>query len=74
MSSAEDLPTSRAEILDAHDVEGLADEAGFGELTRFTAALCEAPICLVSLVGDTMQRFVAKHGLDVSETPRESSF
>jgi PAS domain S-box-containing protein len=74
MSSADNLPLTRTEILAAHDLEGLSDDAGFGELTRFTAALCEAPICLVSVVGDTMQRFVAKHGIDVSETPRESSF
>jgi len=74
MSSTDYFPPSRTEILDALELEGLADEAGFGELTRFTAALCEAPICLVSVVGETMQRFVAKHGLDVSETPRESSF
>jgi len=74
MNSADDLPPSRAEILDAHDLDGVADEAGFDELTSFTAALCEAPICLVSVVGETMQRFVAKHGLDVTETPRESSF
>ncbi|MBR0926626.1 PAS domain-containing protein [Bradyrhizobium diazoefficiens] len=74
MSSTDYFPPSRTEILDALELEGLSDEAGFGELTRFTAALCEAPICLVSVVGETMQRFVAKHGLDVSETPRESSF
>ncbi|WP_375306133.1 PAS domain-containing protein [Bradyrhizobium sp. A11] len=74
MSSLDDLPPSRSEIIEALDLEGLADEASFDELTRFTAALCEAPICLISVVGDTMQRFVAKHGLHVSETPRESSF
>ena len=74
MNSADNLRPSRTEILDAHDLDGLADEAGFDELTSFTAALCQAPICLVSVVGETMQRFVAKHGLDVSETPRESSF
>lgn len=74
MSSTNNSPPSRSEILEAHDLDGLVDEASFDELTSFTAALCETPICLVSIVGDTMQRFVAKQGLDVCETPRESSF
>ena len=74
MSSADNFSPSRSEILEAHDIDSLADEARFDELTSFTAALCEAPICLVSIVGDTMQRFVSKQGLDISHTPRESSF
>lgn len=74
MNSADHLPASRSAILEAHDLVNPSDDGGFGELTAFAAALCEAPICLVSIVGDTTQRFLAKQGLDVCETPRESSF
>lgn len=74
MTSADSFPTPRSEILEAHDLANPSDDGGFGELTAFAAALCEAPICLVSIVGDTTQRFLSKQGLDVCETPRESSF
>ncbi len=74
MSSSKNFPTSRSTILDAHDLANPPADVGFGGLTEFAAALCETPICLVSVVGDTTQRFLAKQGLDVSETPRESSF
>lgn len=56
---------------------GLDDLEGDAELTRivgFAARLCEAPICLVSLVEEERQRFLAKVGLEVDETPRPTSF
>jgi len=55
----------------------LAELVGSAELTRitdFAAALCEAPISLVSIVEAQRQWFPARTGLDVSETPRETSF
>jgi len=74
MTSAENSTPSRSAILEAHDLENAPEDVGFDELTSFTAALCQTPICLVSIVGDTMQHFIAKQGLDVSGTPRETSF
>jgi PAS domain S-box-containing protein len=44
------------------------------EATRFAAALCEAPIALVSLVDSAHQFFIGNTGLGASETPREQSF
>jgi PAS domain S-box-containing protein len=74
MTAWDNLPPSRSAILEAHDLADFSDDGGFDELTSFTAALCETPICLVSIVGDTTQRFLAKQGLDVGETSRETSF
>ncbi len=56
---------------------GLADLMGSAELTRitdFASALCASPIALVSVVEGERQWFPARTGLDVGETPRETSF
>ncbi|WP_294255989.1 PAS domain-containing protein [uncultured Sphingomonas sp.] len=56
---------------------GLADLIGSAELTRitdFASALCEAPIALVSIVEGDRQWFPVRTGLEVAETPRETSF
>jgi PAS domain S-box-containing protein len=56
---------------------GLADLIGSAELTRitdFASALCSSPIALVSIVERERQWFPARTGLDVGETPRETSF
>lgn len=74
MTSADYSLPSRSAVLAAHDLTNAADVAAFGELTGFAAALCNAPICLISVVEDTTQRFLAKQGIDLCETPRESSF
>jgi PAS domain S-box-containing protein len=64
----------RAEALAAHDIDSLRDSAGLNQITDFAAALCEAPIALVSLVEEHRQSFVARTGLEATETPRETSF
>ncbi|KQS05111.1 histidine kinase [Sphingomonas sp. Leaf357] len=57
-----------------HDIESLRDAANLQGITDFAAALCEAPIALVSLVEERRQTFLARTGLNASETPRETSF
>ncbi|GAA0305310.1 hypothetical protein GCM10009087_14010 [Sphingomonas oligophenolica] len=64
----------RAEALVAHDIESLRDTSGLTRITDFAAALCEAPVALVSLVEERRQTFLARTGLDATETPRETSF
>lgn len=64
----------RARTIAAHDVESLRDHAQLTGITDFAAALCEAPTALVSLVEERRQTFLARTGLDASETPRETSF
>ena len=65
---------ARAEVLAAHNFESLRDHEGLGQITDFAAALCEAPIALVSLVEERRQTFLARTGLEATETPRETSF
>jgi PAS domain S-box-containing protein len=64
----------RTEALAAHDIESLRDHDGLGRITEFAAALCEAPIALVSLVEERRQTFIARTGIEATETPRETSF
>ncbi|HEY5720008.1 MAG TPA: GAF domain-containing protein, partial [Gammaproteobacteria bacterium] len=68
---------AEAERLAALDSSGLLDtpaderfDALLGEAARVTGA----PIALVSLVDASRQRFKAKLGLSIEETPRETAF
>ena len=49
-------------------------ESIFDDLTRLAAALCDAPIALVSLVDSTRQWFKSAVGLCDRETPRDWAF
>lgn len=65
---------ARARTIANHDIESLRDAANLKSITDFAAALCDAPIALVSLVEERRQTFLARTGLDATETPRETSF
>jgi len=65
---------ARAETLVAHDIESLRDNEELKRITDFAAALCKVPIALVSLVEERRQTFLARTGLNASETPRDTSF
>jgi PAS domain S-box-containing protein len=58
----------------AYELEALRDSAALKKITDFAAALCECPVSLVSLVEETRQTFIARSGIDLTETPREVSF
>ncbi|WP_420145331.1 sensor histidine kinase [Sphingobium sp.] len=67
------LATDRAALLALYDL----DAGGFrslDDITAFAAQLCGAPIALLSIVEDVRQRFLARTGVDASETPRDVSF
>ena len=64
----------RLEALASHDVDSLANNDALKRITDFAAALCDAPIALVSLVDAERQSFLARTGLDTSSTPRSQSF
>ncbi|NMN05008.1 MULTISPECIES: PAS domain-containing protein [unclassified Novosphingobium] len=66
--------SERAESLLSFDLEELAGSAALTRITDFAAALCATPIALVSIVERERQWFPARTGLDVAETPRETSF
>ena len=49
-------------------------EREFDDIAALAAAICEAPIAVINLVGDQRQFFKAEVGLGVRETPLENSF
>ena len=69
MSEAE-----RLAMLEKHAPDTLLDDAELRAIAGFAAKLAGTPTALVSLVEQDRQRFLAREGLDVSETPRDQSF
>jgi PAS domain S-box-containing protein len=65
--------TDRAAIVALYDLDAEGFEA-LDEITDFASALCDTPIALVSIVETDRQRFLARTGLDATETPRSMSF
>lgn len=66
--------SERAKIIGAHGFDTLGDDPELAQITRFAAQLCEAPVSLVTLVESERQRFLARLGVDIEETPRSTSF
>ncbi|MEH3039101.1 MAG: PAS domain S-box protein [Sphingomonas paucimobilis] len=64
----------RLAALAKYDVMDTPREAAFDEIAGLVAAICEAPIAVVNLVGDGRQFFKAEVGLGVRETPFDTSF
>lgn len=56
------------------DLLDTPDEPAFERVVQLAADLLDAPIALLSLVDEDRQWFLARHGLDAEETPREHSF
>lgn len=65
---------ARLKIIAEHDLDALSNDPALKSVTDFLADLCDAPICLVSLVESERQCFLARTGLDATETERSSSF
>ncbi|TPG41280.1 GAF domain-containing protein [Sphingomonas koreensis] len=65
---------ARAETIAAHDIDAVRDDPALRRITDFAAALCSTPVALVTLVEESCQRFLARTGTDLSETPRAVSF
>jgi PAS domain S-box-containing protein len=74
---APDLPLcgdADTRILSRYDAHGIRDASALDDLTRFAAALCEAPVALVTLLEEEYQHFLARTGFDGTGTPRDISF
>lgn len=71
------LPLDEEERLATLRGLGILDtpqEQRFDRLTRLAAGILGVPVALVSLVDRERQWFKSTHGLDVRQTPRETSF
>ncbi|MDB5817102.1 MAG: multi-sensor hybrid histidine kinase, partial [Rhizobacter sp.] len=72
-----DLPPwneeERLAALQRYGVLDTPTEAGFDDLVKVLARVCNVPICIVSLVQTHRQWFKAETGLGLSETPIEQS-
>ncbi|MGX6601401.1 GAF domain-containing sensor histidine kinase [Micromonosporaceae bacterium Da 78-11] len=64
----------RIAAVHAYRVLDTPPESDFDDIAQLAAQLCRTPIALVSLVDTDRQWFKAKVGLDVCETPRDTSF
>ena len=64
----------RMSVLGCYGILDTAAEKAYDDLTQLAAAVCDAPISLVSFVDNTRQWFKARTGLTIAETPREHSF
>jgi len=71
MSNHEQLRLSKLRSLALLDSE--PDDL-FDAITNIASTILNAPISLISLVDENRQWFKSKHGIDVSETPRDISF
>jgi diguanylate cyclase (GGDEF)-like protein len=74
-----DYPIPHNEVQRLRDLErqGVLDHPGDEHLHRLvtlTASVLDTPIALISLVDRDRQWFLARHGLEVQETPRPMAF
>ncbi|RZL11157.1 MAG: PAS domain S-box protein [Rubrivivax sp.] len=65
---------ARLATLARQDIMDTPPEREFDDIVHVAAALCQAPIALVSLVDADRQWFKSRLGLDATETPRGLAF
>jgi PAS domain S-box-containing protein len=65
---------ARLGVLAEHEISEADTDRTLDELTNLAAEICQAPICLISLVEADRQLFFARTGLLAEQTPREMSF
>jgi len=64
----------RLEALRSYSILDTDEEADYDDLTEIAAAICDAPIALISFVDKDRQWFKSHYGLDVHQTDRCHSF
>jgi len=68
------IESARVAALDRYAILDTEPEQTFDDLVALAAYVCKAPIAMLSLVDDRRQWFKSKVGLEIRETPRETSF
>lgn len=74
MKTSDGLEALRLQELLDYQIIDTSPESKFDSITMLASYICNAPISLVSLLDNERQWFKSKHGLEVSETPRNISF
>jgi len=64
---------NRLEVLRGFDILDTGSEKTYDDIAKLTADLCEAPVCLVSLVEEDRQWFKSAVGLSICESTIEQS-
>ena len=65
--------TARVAALNRYAILDSEPEQSFDDLVTLAAYICQVPMAMLSLVDDHRQWFKSKLGVQVKETPRESS-
>ena len=65
---------ARVAALDRYAILDTEPEQTFDDLVVLAAHVCRTPIAMLSLVDDHRQWFKSRVGVEIRETPRESSF
>lgn len=73
-TTAEQRELERLLALASFAILDTPPEPSIDDLTSLAADVCETSFALVSLVDADRQWFKSRHGLEMSETPREQSF
>ncbi len=68
------LESARVTALDRYAILDTEPEQAFDDLVALAANVCRTPIAMLSLVDDHRQWFKSKVGVEIRETPRETSF
>jgi diguanylate cyclase (GGDEF)-like protein/PAS domain S-box-containing protein len=69
-----DLETQRLKALHQLNILDTPAEPEFDELVQLAAAICEAPICMISLIDESRQWFKAAVGIEELGTSRDIAF
>jgi len=68
------VESARVAALDRYAILDTEPEQTFDDLVALAAYVCKVPIAMLSLVDDHRQWFKSKVGVEIRETPRETSF
>lgn len=70
----QDVEAERARIVAGHDVPDARASGMLDDLTGFAAALCDAPVALVTLIAGEYQQIAAHRGVQLDTMPRNTTF